>query len=42
MHHPEIAVNDWSIALKNALPTQRAAIARRFQNAKSFRQAPIG
>jgi hypothetical protein len=34
------AVNDWSIALKNALPTQRAAIARGFQNAKSFWQAP--
>ena len=34
------AVNDWSIALKNALPTQRTAIARGFQNAKSFWQAP--
>jgi hypothetical protein len=34
------AVNDWSIALKNALPAQRAAIARGFQNAKSFWQAP--
>lgn len=34
------AVNDWSIALRNALPGQRAAIARGFQNAKSFWQAP--
>ena len=33
-------MNDRSIALKNALPTQRAAIARGFQNAKSFWQAP--
>ena len=34
------AVNDWSIALKNAVPTQKPAIARGFQNAKSFWQAP--
>ena len=34
------AVNDWSTALKNALPAQKAAIARGFQNAKSFWQAP--
>ena len=34
------AVNDWSIALKNAIPTQKAKIIRGFQNAKSFWQAP--
>jgi hypothetical protein len=34
------AVNTWSIALRNALPAQKAAIARGFQNAKSFWQAP--
>ena len=34
------AVDQWSIALKAALPAQRAAIARGFQNAKSFWQAP--
>ncbi len=34
------AVDDWSIALKNALPGQKQAIARGFQNAKSFWQAP--
>ena len=33
-------MNDWSIALKNALPGQKQAIARGFQNAKSFWQAP--
>ena len=36
----QTAVDNWSIALKNALPTQRTAIARGFQNAKSFWQAP--
>ena len=34
------AVDQWSVALKNALPAQRQAIARGFQNAKSFWQAP--
>jgi hypothetical protein len=34
------AVNDWSIALKNAIPTQKTKIVRGFQNAKSFWQAP--
>ena len=34
------AVDAWSVALRNALPTQRAAISRGFQNAKSFWQAP--
>ena len=34
------AVNDWSVALKSALPAQRTAITRGFQNAKSFWQAP--
>ena len=34
------AVDDWSIALKNALPAQKQAIARGFGNAKSFWQAP--
>ena len=34
------AVDQWSIALKAALPAQRAAIARGFGNAKSFWQAP--
>ena len=36
----QTAINNWSIALKNALPTQKSAIARGFQNAKSFWQAP--
>ena len=34
------AVNDWSIALKNAIPTQKARIVKGFTNAKSFWQAP--
>jgi DNA-binding protein len=34
------AVNDWSLALKAALPAQKTAIVRGFQNAKSFWQAP--
>ena len=34
------AVNDWSIALRNALPAQKTAITRGFSNAKSFWQAP--
>jgi hypothetical protein len=34
------AVNEWSVALKAALPTQRTKIAKGFQNAKSFWQAP--
>jgi hypothetical protein len=34
------AVNDWSIALKAALPTQKAAIVKGFSNAKKFWQAP--
>jgi hypothetical protein len=34
------AVDQWSIALRNAVPTQRSAIARGFGNAKSFWQAP--
>jgi FlaG/FlaF family flagellin (archaellin) len=34
------AVDAWSIALKAALPTQKAAIIRGFQNAKAFWQAP--
>ena len=34
------AVDQWAIALKAALPSQKAAIARGFQNAKSFWQAP--
>ena len=34
------AVNDWSNALTAAVPSQKAKIARGFQNAKSFWQAP--
>lgn len=34
------AVDAWSVALKAAVPTQRAAIIRGFANAKSFWQAP--
>ena len=34
------AVNDWSVALKNSLGSQKSAITRGFQNAKSFWQAP--
>ena len=34
------AVDAWAIALKAAVPSQKAAIARGFQNAKSFWQAP--
>jgi DNA-binding protein len=34
------AVNDWSIALKNAVPAQKTKIVRGFNNAKSFWQAP--
>ncbi len=34
------AVNDWSVALKNAVPTQKAKIIKGFNNAKSFWQAP--
>ena len=34
------AVDAWSIALKAAVPAQKAKIARGFQNAKSFWQAP--
>jgi hypothetical protein len=34
------AVDAWAVALKAAVPSQKAAIARGFQNAKSFWQAP--
>src|SRR5262245_35353027 len=34
------AVNDWSIALKNAVPAQKQAIIRGFGAAKTFWQAP--
>jgi Clostripain family len=34
------AVNDWSIALKAAVPAQKTKIVRGFTNAKSFWQAP--
>jgi len=34
------AIDQWSVALKAATPSQRAAIVRGFGNAKSFWQAP--
>ena len=34
------AVDQWALALKAALPAQKAAITRGFNNAKSFWQAP--